>query len=256
MVKLSKRLKTIADYVPEGSRLADIGSDHALLPVYLAERGRILSAVAGEIAYGPLQAAARQVREAGLGSRIDVRKGDGLSVLQPGEADAVTIAGMGGALIVQILQQGKPKLDGVRKLILQPNVAEDQVRRWLKENDWLLEDESLLEEDGKYYEVLAAVRHPRAQEQNRELYRPRKLADEVTMTEEWLLRLGPHLSARPSPLFFAKWLGELEKLDRIIAGMAKAETEAARIRRKELIEQRKRLEEVLSCLQKDKRSFN
>ena len=106
MIKLSRRLQTIADQVTQGARVADIGSDHALLPVYLIQSGRCPSAIAGELNTGPFQAARKQTAEAGLKTVIEVRQGDGLSVLEPGEADTVTIAGMGGSLMADILEAG------------------------------------------------------------------------------------------------------------------------------------------------------
>jgi len=175
MVTLSIRLAAIAARVPASSRLADIGSDHALLPVYLAEQGKLAAGIAGEVNPGPYEAARRQVRESGVEDRIEVRKGDGLAVLAPGEVDVITIAGMGGGLIVSILEAGADRLAGVRLLVLQPNVGEDQVRRYLLANDWLLAAEEILEEDGKIYEILTAERHPDARRLNAELYRERTI---------------------------------------------------------------------------------
>lgn len=254
MVKLSKRLHTIASYVPEGAKVADIGSDHALLPVYLAQTGRIAYAVAGEINDGPFEAANKQVKEAGLGSVISVRQGNGLAVINEHEVDAITIAGMGGALIVSILEEGKPKLASVRTLILQPNVAEDQVRHWLVKNDWVLHDETVLEEDGKFYEILCAHRHPDAASANRELYRPKRLGEELIVESGELARYGPLLLTRGDAAFYHKWKSEIEKLSHIIAGMARGGTEAAHKRQQELVAERERIEEVLSCWQKVKPS--
>src|SRR5690606_28166691 len=121
--------------------------------------------------------ACQGVANAGLTSRIDVRRGNGLEVLRPMEADTVTICGMGGALIRSILETGyeQGKLEGVKQLILQPNVGEDTVRIWLLENDWLLQDESILEEDGKIYEVLHAVKGDEAILFNERLYEGKEL---------------------------------------------------------------------------------
>jgi tRNA (adenine22-N1)-methyltransferase len=254
MVKLSKRLQTIADFVPEGSALADIGSDHALLPVYLAERGRVSFAIAGEIGDGPLEAAARQVKGAGISHMVSVRQGDGLAVVQPGEADVVTIAGMGGALIVRILEEGRSKLETASRLILQPNVAEDQVRRWLLLRGWVLADEALVEEDGKFYEILCAVRHREPELANGELYRPLPLAEGVApLDRDELLRFGPHLVRSAEDVFYRKWEWEIGKLDKIAEGMSRGGTEAALLRREEMIRERNRIEEVLQCLRKGKR---
>ncbi len=102
-MKLSKRLATIAALVPPGGRLADIGTDHAYLPVYLVTEGIVPSAVAGEVNEGPFRAAGEALARVGLADRISLRFGDGLAVLAPGEADTAVIAGMGGQTIVDIL---------------------------------------------------------------------------------------------------------------------------------------------------------
>ena len=99
----------------------------------------------------------RNIAAAGLLDRIDVRKGDGLGVLAPGEADAVVIAGMGGATITDILDAGEDRLEGVGVLLLQPNVGARDVRRWLHDHGWFLRDECVLEEDGVFYDILEAV---------------------------------------------------------------------------------------------------
>ncbi|MEF3304652.1 class I SAM-dependent methyltransferase [Paenibacillus sp. GYB003] len=255
-MKLSKRLLAIADCVPDGARLADIGSDHALLPAYLAERGRVSFAVAGEINAGPLEAASKQVKEAGLGRIVAVRQGDGLAVVSAGEVDVVAIAGMGGALIASILEEGKAKLASARKLVLQPNVAEDQVRRWLAANDWVLENETIVEEDGKFYEVLCAGRQADPYAANRELYRPKRVGDCALLESEELIRFGPILLERAEDAFRRKWESEIAKLDKIVRGMSRGGTEAAEKRRQELLAERNRIEEVLGCLQKGKPSSN
>jgi tRNA (adenine22-N1)-methyltransferase len=252
-IKLSNRLQQIADLVPKGSRLADIGSDHALLPTYLAERGMIVFAVAGEVNEGPYQAASKQVREAGLTERIDVRLGDGLAVLNSGEVDTITIAGMGGALIASILTAGLDKLEGVRTLILQPNVGEDAVRRWFVEHGWFLAKEHILEEDGKIYEVLTALRTHDPQRANAELYEPRRLDPNVVVESVLLLQMGPYLLEQASDAFVHKWLYELDKLERICGQLAQSDLEASRQKERDLRRTIREIEEVLGCLQKAKR---
>lgn len=132
------------------------------MPCFLCtavESGKAVFAIAGEVNPGPFDAACKGVAEAGLGKVISVRRGDGLEVLEPGEVNCITIAGMGGALIAAILDRGQSqgKLKDVTTLLLQPNVGEDILRRWLLNNKWVLVAERILEEDGKLYEVLTAV---------------------------------------------------------------------------------------------------
>jgi tRNA (adenine22-N1)-methyltransferase len=251
MLRLSKRLEMIANKVPAGSRLADIGSDHALLPVYLAQQQRIAMAVAGEVNEGPFQAASRQVIATGLGAVIKVRHGDGLDVVVAGEVDVVTIAGMGGILIAEILEAGKDKLSDASLLILQPNVGEYHVRSWLLKHDWILKDEQILEEDGKIYEILTAAPSRLMASSNAELYQARKLPHGVQIDRELLMKLGPLLIEKPEPAWFRKWLWELDKLNMIIHRLARSTQPESRIKEHELQQEIERIKEVLACLQKD-----
>lgn len=248
-VTLSERLGAVAACVPRGSRLADIGSDHALLPVWLAAHGIIVSAVAGELNRGPWEAARRQVETSGFSRLIDVRQGDGLSVLRPGEADTVVIAGMGGALITRILTEGADRLAGVKRLVLQPNVAEDKVREWMLERGWYLDHEQIVEEDGHFYVILSAV--PESPScRNAELYAPYSL-NGVAVGRELLLRMGPRLVKRPCAAFFRKWEREREQMRRIVDSLRRSDTEEAAAKRAELERQIGQIGEVLRCLSTD-----
>ncbi|MBO8171372.1 MAG: tRNA (adenine-N(1))-methyltransferase [Bacillaceae bacterium] len=241
-IAISRRLQTVAQYVPDGFRLADIGTDHAYLPIYLVRSGRIPSAVAGEVHQGPYQAARGQVEKYGLSSRIDVRLGDGLAVLKKGEADAVTIAGMGGALMVRILEDGRTQLENVRCLVLQPNVGEYLVRQWLMEHGWELTAESIIEEDGQIYEILAATPG--------DGYRPYR---KKPYPQEWLLEIGPFLLEESSPILLEKWNQELHKLNRIRDQISRS-TDPEALRKKTEVEEKIRMiKEVFTCLPEDKR---
>nr|WP_150960027.1 class I SAM-dependent methyltransferase [Aneurinibacillus sp. XH2] len=255
MITISKRLKQIALLVPQGSRLADIGSDHALLPVYLVQQGKIESAIAGELNPGPYAAAAKQVREAGLSGQIDVRNGDGLSVLKDGEADVAVIAGMGGHLIARILGEGIAALPSIRRLILQPNVGEEAVRQWLLDNGWFLEQEHIMEEDGKIYEILAAIRSEEADEANQALYcvRPVEGTEGIMLERADLISMGPYLVQEVSPVFVAKWEREIDKLVKVSDQLANSRLEASEAKQEQINKRIDRIKEVLQCLQKAKR---
>ncbi|KWX75723.1 SAM-dependent methyltransferase [Paenibacillus riograndensis] len=253
--KLSNRLQLVLEQIPQGSIVADIGSDHALLPVAAVASGRAPSAVAGEVNPGPFEAARRGVAEAGLGKVIAVRRGDGLEVLEPGEADCITIAGMGGALIASILNRGLSlgKLEGVKTLALQPNVGEDILRRWLLNHGWVLTAEHILEEDGKIYEILTAVREEAAEGiTNEQLYRGLQLDGGMVCDRELLLEMGPWLLQAPNAAFFAKWQGEIAKLQGILTSLSRSEQAPAEERRNQISAQINRIVEVLACLPKDK----
>ena len=106
-MQLSERLQAVADFVTPQSRLADVGTDHAYVPIYLAEKKIISRAIAMDVVDGPLQRARENIAVHRLEAVIETRKSDGLEALKPGEADTVVIAGMGGLLICRILEQGR-----------------------------------------------------------------------------------------------------------------------------------------------------
>jgi tRNA (adenine22-N1)-methyltransferase len=252
MLKLSKRLELIANNVPQGSRIADIGSDHALLPVYLARQGRIIKGVAGEVNPGPFKAASKQISDSNLESIIDVRLGNGLEVIAPDEVDVITIAGMGGTLIAEILETGKEKLSGVNLLILQPNVGEYNVRTWLLKNNWVLSNEQILEEDGKIYEILTALPAKLAESNNEQLYQDQLLPGGIKADRELLLKMGPYLLQNPTKVWFDKWRMEMEKLEMIRTSLGQSSLHESRLKEQELALEMNRIREVMDCLQKDR----
>ncbi|WP_209125857.1 tRNA (adenine(22)-N(1))-methyltransferase TrmK [Alkalihalobacillus sp. BA299] len=231
--KLSKRLKTVADFVHKDARIADIGSDHAYLPSYLCVNNQIRYAVAGEVNDGPYQSALSQVHRLGISGTVHVRKGNGLEVISPQEVDHVIIAGMGGALITEILETGREKLDGVKRLILQPNVMADRIRIWLKKNDWELIHEVILEEDDKIYEILVAERG----------YGDKPYTDQCELE----LLLGPFLMHEKNSAFIKKWKSEINSWKRILNQFEQAkETEEVKLKKEEVIRLITSVEEVIS----------
>ncbi|KGE18149.1 SAM-dependent methyltransferase [Paenibacillus wynnii] len=255
-MKLSNRLRLVLDKIPTGSKFADIGSDHALLPIAAIETGKAVFAIAGEVNPGPFDAACKAVAAAGQGKVISVRRGDGLEVLEPGEVDCITIAGMGGSLIASILNRGqvKGKLQGVSVLALQPNVGEDILRRWLIDNGWVLIAENILEEDGKIYEVLTAVPEVKGSElSNENLYKELLLDDgKVKCGRDMLVQMGPWLLKSPNAAFHSKWRGEISKLETILASLLRSELESAEEKRITIQARIQEITEVLQCLPKDK----
>lgn len=153
-MELSKRLQAVAELVMPGMRLADVGTDHAYIPIYLVQQKRIPSAVAMDVKQGPLERARANIEGYQLGSYIDVRLSDGLQALQPQEADTVVIAGMGGPLVQRIMTQGEKVLEQVQECILQPQSEIAQVRTFLGEQGYCITAENMIEEDGKYYPMM------------------------------------------------------------------------------------------------------
>jgi len=155
-MQLGARLQTVANFVPEKSRVADIGTDHAYLPIMLAEEKKAIVVIACDVNKGPYGVACHTVKTAGLAERIEVRLGDGLKALKPDEVDVVTIAGMGGSLICEILDASADVVRALTALVLQPMNGAAELRGWLYENKWYIEDEDLTIEDNRLYEVIYA----------------------------------------------------------------------------------------------------
>jgi len=202
---LSMRLERVAAHVPQGARLADIGSDHGYLPVALALRGVIEAGVAGEVAQTPYASAQRNVRRNGLQERITVRLADGLAAIDAQDRiTAVSICGMGGKTMCAILEQGKARLSGRERLILQPNGEERALRGWLMENGYRIVNEELLRENRFDYEIIVAE------------------PDGAVAYSEEELYFGPLLMREKSPAFLIKWQRMLRQKQQSLANFERA----------------------------------
>lgn len=152
MISLNNRLTTVSRFLKQGT-IADIGSDHAYLPIYAIQNHLCECGIAGEVIQGPFQAAVKNVAANQLVDRIDVRLGDGLSVIQPEDViDNITICGMGGPLIAKILKDGQDKLSQHPRLILQSNIQTENLRQTLQQLNY----EIIMEEKGHIYEIVVA----------------------------------------------------------------------------------------------------
>lgn len=154
---LGERLSAISEFVKQDAKIADIGADHGKLPIYLMQEKKISYAVAVDKNEGPLFSAKENIVRAGLSERIELRLGDGLKSLAPNEVDTIIIAGMGGALITQILTEAPQILETTQNIVLQPMNEGKTVRRWLQKNNWRTENEVLVKEDNRIYEIISAV---------------------------------------------------------------------------------------------------
>ena len=155
-LKLTNRLLKIASLVSENKRLADIGTDHGYIPVYLLNEGKINFAILADINKGPLENARSEVKRNKLEDKVDLRLGSGIEVLKKGEVDEVIIAGMGGILIGELLEANKEVAHSVDKLILQPMQAQEELRQYLLNNGYEILDECLEKEDFRIYEIIVA----------------------------------------------------------------------------------------------------
>jgi len=203
---LSMRLERVAAYVPAGARLADIGSDHGYLPVALVKRGVISTAVAGEVALTPYHAAQRTVRDNGLEQQITVRLASGLAAIESQDAiTAITLCGMGGETIRDILEQDQARLNGQELLILQPNGGEQPLRLWLMAQGYRIVAEQVLHENRFFYEIIVAEPSGPVTYSDRELY------------------FGPLQMQLRSPDFLLKWQRMLRLKQRTLAQFARAQ---------------------------------
>lgn len=143
----------VAEQVPAGARVADVGTDHAMVPVWLIQSGRADSVLATDIRSGPLKSAAALMERTGTGGHIRLLQTDGLAGIGPADADTVIIAGMGGETMLAILTAA-PWTKRDTLLILQPQSKRAALRRWLIDNGYFIEAERLAEDAGRVYPVL------------------------------------------------------------------------------------------------------
>ncbi len=155
--EISVRMKAAADMVTKGNRVADIGCDHGYVSVYLYKKGIAKKCIAADINKGPLNAAEKNIGLYKASDGIEVRLSDGLSAIDPGEADTILIMGMGGTLIERILSEGKETVLSASELVLEPQSDDDKVRKCICRLGFKIVGEELVTECGKYYPVIKAV---------------------------------------------------------------------------------------------------
>lgn len=188
-MELSKRLAAVAALVTEGASVADIGTDHGYVPVFLVEQGIADSAIAMDVNQGPLERARMHIAQCGLSDRIKTRLSDGLLALKAGEADTMIAAGMGGGLIIRIMEEGESVLDSLNACILQPQSEIGKVRKYLALHGLVIEKEDMVFEDGKYYPMMRAVHgKPEHYEEYEYIYGKRLLKMCHPVLKEFLLR--------------------------------------------------------------------
>ena len=148
-MELSKRLQAVADLVTEGASVADVGTDHGYIPIYLIEHNIAGKVIALDINRGPLERARMHVVGHGLKGKIETRLSDGLEKVLPGEVDTMIAAGMGGGLVIKILTEGYPVVESLDTMILQPQSEIPHFRTFLMDEGYLLLDENIIYEEGK-----------------------------------------------------------------------------------------------------------
>jgi len=212
-IELSPRLRSVADLIRPGAVVADIGTDHAFLPVFLLQRGTISKAIAADLREGPLSKAKANAEKYGLTENMSFRLCDGLSGIKPEEADTITIAGMGGETISSILSAAPWTKDGAHTLILQPMTSLYDLRSFLCENGYTILQEHINREDRRLYITLEVAAGS---------------CEAYTEGEKWA---GRQWEGLHSPLR-TDYLGEmLFRAKRALAGLERSEKESDAPRR-------------------------
>lgn len=229
-MKLTPRLQTIAEKVDKGSIVADIGTDHGYIPIYLIENGISTKAIAADINKGPLDNARKQILLYNYQDKIETRLGNGLDVITLGEIDTIIIAGMGGLLIRDILTDNLATAKNAKKLILQPMVAQADLRKWLVDNGFKIIDEQLAKEGHKYYEILVAAE-----------------GDE-TVREDIYYEIGKKLIEKQDPLLEEYMRKQIDIQRSILKSLENQSSDNACQKSVECRDKIFKLEEVLKCL--------
>ena len=155
MRELSARLDAIVQSLLPCRRLADIGTDHGLVPIAAVLRGVAARAIASDLREAPLRVARRNIERARLETRITIAQGNGLAGLVGAGVDAIVLAGMSGELVVRLLAATPAVVDSAEQLVLQPNSDAHAVRTWARATGWHLRDERMVETAGRFFVVCA-----------------------------------------------------------------------------------------------------
>jgi len=202
-LRLQPRLQCIADCVPQGARLIDVGTDHAYLPVWLLCRGRIERAIATDINAAPLDHARRTAEEYGVTERLELRLCAGLDGADASQADTIAVAGMGGETILAIMEAAPWLRESDIRLLLQPMTKAELLRRRLTENGYRISAERLVRDKGVIYPVLTVFSGK---------------DNPLTGAEAWCGRGLLH-----DPLYGDYAAERVRKLERAAAGIRKSE---------------------------------
>ena len=218
---LSKRLQTIASFVTVGNTVADIGCDHGFVPIYLVGQTISPRAIAMDIKTGPLQKAKEHIREYGLEDQIETRLSNGMAQLNPGEVDSVILSGIGGPLMIQILENGQEVTASLKELILSPQSEIETVRRYLLAHSFLIPEEKMVLEDGKYYVIMHVI--------------PKRDGIVSQNKEDWTeleYRYGKSLLEKREETFLSYLEWEINTKRQLLDLLQKTDTERAIQRRK------------------------
>lgn len=219
-MKLSNRLEMVVSFVKPGESAADVGTDHGHVPVELVKRGIVKRAYAMDVRKGPLSKAEENIAAAGMKEKIETRLSDGVQKLSAGEAESVIIAGMGGELVIHIMENGRHVWDTVEQWVLSPHSELQKVRYWLEQNGFLIIKEDMVYEDGKYYTILdvrkAGITELPCQESK----------EDLSLEKDY--RYGTYLRNMKNPVFLDYLKDEETKLLSLKANLEKQAVQSER----------------------------
>lgn len=230
-MKLSKRLELVASFVEPGSRVADIGTDHAYIPIWLVSQGTASSALAMDVRPGPLKIAKEHISNYRLENRITTRLSDGVKELEPMEADTVVIAGMGGELVIHIMEDGRHVWDSVKSWILSPQSELYKVRKYLEVQGFDIVREDMVCDEGKYYTVMKVVR------------------GSMSLQKDAYYVYGRYLTKHKNPVLKEYLDKEAASYGKVLAQLEQHETEGSRARKEEVRQQLTWIKEIQDELQ-------
>lgn len=248
MLRLSERLRAVAGLIGDGHVLADVGTDHGYVPIYLCQQRRIPRAIAMDIGRGPLERAKEHIQLNGLQDYIETRLSDGVEKLLPGEADTILMAGMGGGLVMHILEAGQEVCREAAELVLQPQSELYRVRGYLAGHGYMVDAEEMVEEDGKYYPMMRVhwVGQPENACAPTDLTSMRERVADDTAAGDLLRRdvgllYGEGLLSVGHPVLYA-YLKREQKILGQIAGELAAQPQTEQI-----VRRRQEIEHALAC---------
>lgn len=220
-MKLSDRLQAVASFVTPGLKVVDIGTDHGYVPMYLIKEKISSYVIAMDINKGPILRAKAHIMEEGLTEYIDIRISDGFEKIHIGEAKSAIIAGMGGELIIKILENGREIVEDLDELILSPHSEIASVREYLHKNNLKIEDEKMLIDEEKFYTIMKVT----------------KGKDKAYSLEEY--KYGAILIDRKDEVLMKYLKKEMEKLDKIITNLENNSSCNTKARLEELKDEKK-----------------
>lgn len=232
---LSDRLQAVVTLTEPCAKMADIGCDHGYVAIELVRRGICSEVIAMDVKEGPLEQAKNNIKDYGMQEYITTRLSDGVRALQPGEADGIICAGMGGRLVINILTQGKEIVKKLSQLVLQPQSEIREVRSFLREAGFVIDKEDMVFEDGKYYPMMHVI--PGTSKAAAEEERLQRVQDTY----------GPYLLKQANPVLKQYLLWQQENYEKIRENLRK-QKESTKRRRERMEELEKELDDIAFCL--------